>query len=159
MALTHVQYNWSVMWETTAPVDYPHKGHAMWSFDISFVVSLKKLFNKQLSWEWFQIPWCSCDITMRVIRWLLVQERRNSITNALELHLSCTKTIPDSKVHGANMGPTWVLSAPDGPHVGPMNLAIRDWYVFKPVILDCLVVFMCSAYLDTANANIVAQGL
>ena len=22
----------------------------------------------------------------------------------------------DSKVHGANMGPTWVLSAPDGPH-------------------------------------------
>ena len=32
---------------------------------------------------------------------------------------------PDSKVHGANMGPTWVISAPDGPHVGPMNLAIR----------------------------------
>ena len=23
------------------------------------------------------------------------------------------------------MGPTWLLSAPDGPHVGPMNLAIR----------------------------------
>ena len=34
--------------------------------------------------------------------------------------------IPDSKARGANMGPTWVLSAPDGPHVGPMNLAIRD---------------------------------
>ena len=32
---------------------------------------------------------------------------------------------PDSKVHGANMGPTWVLSATDGPHVGPMDLAIR----------------------------------
>ena len=32
---------------------------------------------------------------------------------------------PDNKVHGANMGPTWVLSAPDGPHVGPINLAIR----------------------------------
>ena len=32
---------------------------------------------------------------------------------------------PDSKVHGANMGPTWVLTAPDGPHDGPMNLAIR----------------------------------
>ena len=32
---------------------------------------------------------------------------------------------PDSKVHGANMVPTWVLSAPDGSHVGPMNLAIR----------------------------------
>ena len=34
--------------------------------------------------------------------------------------------IPDSKIHGTNMGPTWVLSAPDGPHVGLMNLAIWD---------------------------------
>ena len=33
---------------------------------------------------------------------------------------------PDNKVHGANMGPTRVLSAPDGPHIGPMNLAIRE---------------------------------
>ena len=28
-----------------------------------------------------------------------------------------------SKVHGVNMGSTWDLSAPDGPHVGPMNFA------------------------------------
>ena len=33
---------------------------------------------------------------------------------------------PDSKVCGANMGPTWVLSAPGGPHVGPTNLVIRE---------------------------------
>ena len=33
---------------------------------------------------------------------------------------------PDSKVHGANMGLTWALSAPDGPLVGPMNLAIGE---------------------------------
>ena len=32
----------------------------------------------------------------------------------------------DSKVHGANMGLIWGLSAPDEPHVGPMNLAIRE---------------------------------
>ena len=38
----------------------------------------------------------------------------------------CRNRIPDSKIHGANMGPTWVLSAPDWPHVGPMNLAIWD---------------------------------
>ena len=41
-----------------------------------------------------------------------------------------THPIPDNKVHGANKGPTWVLSAPDGPHVGPMNLAIRDVYFY-----------------------------
>ena len=40
--------------------------------------------------------------------------------------ISIQQCIPESKVHGANVGPTWVLSAPDGPHVGPMNLAIRD---------------------------------
>ena len=34
-------------------------------------------------------------------------------------------TFPDSKVHGSNMGPTWVLSASDGPHVRPINLSIR----------------------------------
>ena len=33
-------------------------------------------------------------------------------------------SLPDSKIHEANMRPTWVLSAQDGPHVGPMNLAI-----------------------------------
>ena len=33
---------------------------------------------------------------------------------------------PGSKVHGTNMGPTWVLSVPAGPHDGPMNLAIWD---------------------------------
>ena len=32
---------------------------------------------------------------------------------------------PDSKVHGANMGPIWGRQDPGGPHVGPMNLAIR----------------------------------
>ena len=35
----------------------------------------------------------------------------------------------DSKVQGANMGFTWVLLAPDGPHVGPpppLNLALRE---------------------------------
>ena len=37
----------------------------------------------------------------------------------------CMYLYPDSKVHGVYMGPTWVLSAPYGPHVSPMNLAIR----------------------------------
>ena len=35
-------------------------------------------------------------------------------------------TIPDNKVHGANMGPTWGWQDPGGTHAGPMNLAIWD---------------------------------
>ena len=30
------------------------------------------------------------------------------------------------------MGPTWLLLAPDGPHVGPMNLAIRAGNKLEP---------------------------
>ena len=39
---------------------------------------------------------------------------------------------PDCKVHGANTGPAWILSAPDGPHDGPMNLAIRGTIYASP---------------------------
>ena len=38
---------------------------------------------------------------------------------------SMKTSYPDSKLHGATMGPTWVLSPPDGPHGGPTNFAIR----------------------------------
>ena len=31
----------------------------------------------------------------------------------------CQITILDSKIHGANVGPTWGRQAPGGPHVGP----------------------------------------
>ena len=53
------------------------------------------------------------------------------------------KECPDSKVHGANMGPTWVLSAPDGGCVVPMNLAIR--VTFK----GCCPAMQCSKYTFT----------
>ena len=38
----------------------------------------------------------------------------------------CDGRQPIHVVHVANMGPTWVLSSPGGPHVGPTNLAMRD---------------------------------
>ena len=38
----------------------------------------------------------------------------------------CFESIPDCKVHGANMGPIWGWQDPGGPHVGPMNLVIWD---------------------------------
>ena len=48
------------------------------------------------------------------------------------LNLSCkickmwAKLNPDSKAHGANMGPIWGRQDPGGPHVGPMNFAIWE---------------------------------
>ena len=43
---------------------------------------------------------------------------------------------PDSKVHGANMGPIWDRQDPAGPHVGPMNVAI--WDTFHVATPSCL---------------------
>ena len=40
-------------------------------------------------------------------------------------------TIPDSKVHGANMEPIWGRQDPGGLHVGPMNFAIWDCAMCK----------------------------
>ena len=50
----------------------------------------------------------------------------NSLKFAWNTYMSliCIIIYPDSKIHAANMGPTWVLSSPGEPHVGPMNLAI-----------------------------------
>ena len=49
---------------------------------------------------------------------------RYTLKNGAPLPHKCLSD-PDTKVHGTNMGPTWVLSAPDGPHVGPIDLAIK----------------------------------
>ena len=43
---------------------------------------------------------------------------------------------PDSKVHGANMGPIWGRQDPGGPHVGPLNLAIWARYI-DGLVQDC----------------------
>ena len=51
-------------------------------------------------------------------------------------------SLSDNKVHGANMGLTWVLLAPDGPHVGPMNLAIRDVSLLVKSVIHALSLTM-----------------
>ena len=61
-----------------------------------------------------------------------------------------TKGSPDSKVHGANMGPIWVLSAPDGCHVGPVNLAIRE-------VMSVLDFSLLLNWTDLNNSRIVAN--
>ena len=37
-------------------------------------------------------------------------------------------SIPDSKVHGANIGPIWGPQDPGGPHFGSLNFAIWDGF-------------------------------
>ena len=59
---------------------------------------------------------------------LLIKPTLNKVYFGLKFF---TTEQPFSKIHVARMGPIWVLSAPGGPHVSPMNLA-QGMYV------DCI---------------------
>ena len=54
------------------------------------------------------------------------QKKKNSPQFSYLSQFNFWNAIPDSKVHGDNMGPIWGRQDPGGPHVGPMNLAIWD---------------------------------
>ena len=77
---------------------------------------------------------CVCQSEIMIMQNLLIH-RWHWYTMFLHLQLSPAymlhNSFPESKIHGANMGPTWVLSAPDGPHVGPMNFAI--WVMINAI--------------------------
>ena len=58
-----------------------------------------------------------------------------------------------------NMGSTWVLSAPDGPHVGPMNLAIRACALWdEDFLLEASNVFF-SHFIKFEWGVRIAQGI
>ena len=48
----------------------------------------------------------------------------NYVTKAAAMMISVWLSLPDSKIHGANMGPIWGRQDQGGPHVGPMNFAL-----------------------------------
>ena len=50
-----------------SPMDSPHKGLVIHSFDIFFDISLNKLLKKQLSGQWFEMPWHPIDNIKRTI--------------------------------------------------------------------------------------------
>ena len=61
--------------------------------------------------------------------WVSFASKHMSIVHFYIRYMSDGVPNNDVQVHGANMGPTWVLSAPEGPHVSPMNLAIRGYSI------------------------------
>ena len=56
---------------------------------------------------------------------------------------------PDSKIHGANMGPTWGRQDPGGPHVGHTNLAI--WAVIQELFHKTMLLLIQSNTLKIYN--------
>ena len=66
--------------------------------------------------------WPGCFITF------LISCTSSAFVNNIisELMIIPVTISPDSKFHGANMGPIWGRQDPGGPHVGPMNFVIWE---------------------------------
>ena len=92
-----------------------------------------------------------------VLRWLCCSGLDMSIM--CNMIIMCnTHTYPDSKFHGAHMGPIWGRQDPGGYHVGPMKLAIwvgPSEYMSFGMFLCCLRYF----YNTTCPNNPVQQAI
>ena len=93
----------------------------------SWIPVLTHSLNLQTKTHAICMLWCG-RLLLQNYKWKVQQENasywncdRNGRALLGQRNCMWLMGSPDSKVHGANMGPTWVLSAPDGSHVGPMN--------------------------------------
>ena len=104
----------------------------------------------------FQHMWCQlehfrpklnrfCNNSVSTYKWARddVTTSGTFSSDAICLHRPLYCTITDSKVHGANMGPTWGRQDPGGTHVGHMNLAIwactlLPFYEYPPHIVKVI---------------------
>ena len=79
-------------------------------------------------------------------------------TRVFEIKPHWNKAYPDSKVYGANTGPTWVQLAPDGPMLAPwtllsgylsciINIIDSDEMTLQWVGASAAMVFICGIYL------------
>ena len=88
------------------------------------------LYKKHIGYPWMTI-WQVCktyqtavDVKHRIYAVCIIR-------NIFAEYQSTFWKFPDSKVDGANLGPTWGRQDPDGPLVSYMNLAI--WVVIQYV--------------------------
>ena len=61
-----------------------------------------------------------------VSTWSLLRKSKNTDCLVCRAVLFTPWNIPDSNDNGANLGPILCRQDPLGPHVGPMNVIIRD---------------------------------
>ena len=76
-----------------------------------------------------ELPWNQCSfIILRplgfISQWVCHNAPQSGCDWSYAGTIILTPVYPDSKVHGANMGPIWGQQDPGRPHVGPMNFAI-----------------------------------
>ena len=66
------------------------------------------------------------SMSYKMIKWSFIKYHSCLENNTIAFRHLTADIYPDSKVHGANMGPIWDRQDPGGPHVGHMSFAIWD---------------------------------
>ena len=115
-----------------SPVDSPHKGQ--WSGVLMFYLIWTNSWPNDRDTGDLRRHRAYYDVT---VMWETSHYFNRQIAFC-QISTIANRVNPDSKVHVNYMGPTWVLPAPVGTHVGPMNLAIRE--VMSPVTQQTTVV-------------------
>ena len=112
--------------------------HDFWSIadgNVNYLSHLKfeslHILQRSYNWIFYSKKYVRCSYVILVdemsYQCKSVHKCDFHLSHEFSINVERAKTpgYPDSKVHWVNMGPTWVLSAPDRPHAGPINLAIR----------------------------------
>ena len=87
--------------------------------------SLDAYWQQQSRQEWLSTDSIPRKETLGIISWLPKHPKHLLKVQKLQNHNIWDPTCYKGSQIAKFMGPTWVLSAPDGPHVGQINLAIR----------------------------------
>ena len=111
-------------------------------------------------------PWQENNMLSNSVwrRWITFRGRPNSQAAAFIRRWWVCLCYPDSNIHEANMGPTWVLSDPDGPHVDPMTLSVRvilQWCHRLVIQMSSMRISQCdeSGYSTIYSTCIYIHGL
>ena len=109
--------------------------------------------------------------------WIKWTDVRNAVSSVIRHNLICITNLksfgvafhrnhsceykllisPDSKVHGADMGPIWGRQDPGGPHVGSMNFAI--WVTTKTTNTNTSTITLPSALSYPLSLSILPSFL
>ena len=69
-----------------------------------------------------------------------------------------SRTLPDSKVHGAYMGSIWGRQGLGGPHVGPWNFAIwADYTIGRSFLQYYQMTIYYQSFTEYKNGLVIAS--
>ena len=95
-------------------------------FTVSWLLLYCHRIGESVVRRWFSVTLLCLDVVLDIFIC-----PRASTEDVGPVHNHCNyvsfvpqSLVPNSKAHGANMGPTWGRQDPGGSHVGHMNLAI-----------------------------------